>query len=601
MSESLKLKELIIRGGFIRGRVTKFKLCLDIDKLALKLSKIETLFVEFDEVQNLIEISNEEIQSSELATRDFYHCIATAQSLIRKQQDNEYQSQNKSSVATCHHNDHSCNALGFKLPVIKIPNFDGAYFKWLEFKETFVSLVHNNNKIESIHKYHYLQSYLEGEAARVIANLDVSHNHYPEAWKLLCERYDNKRQLINNHLKSLFSFNYIQENDKSLRYVIDHITKNLRALNSLGLPTDKWDVLIIYFIAGKLSSFTYFKWEEHIYSLSDIPSLMISSISLNIALMYWRPFTAINMTLKIINKNNHPLIKTNITLPMAVPNETNTFPKTSECLFCKNSHRLYECPSFKSISLEEKIAFVSSNKLCENCLRPGHVVKRCRLSATCRHCKQRHNTLLHKTEGKENSNSVSMSSTYSSEVLFCTARVKVTNPATNETMIVRALLDSGSQSTIITQANAVFYAFTLRQAPLRFHLADPTFNEPSPVNILIGADLFWDIIRAQQHSLGHGFPKLQASKFGWLVTGPLPYFNKNKKETVPMCYFVSKNTSNNIHDELSKFWELESFPQKRPLSSEEKLFEQHYLANTTRTNIDRREMFRSEDQNHNAK
>ncbi|KAF9796938.1 hypothetical protein SFRURICE_016606 [Spodoptera frugiperda] len=140
-----------------------------------------------------------------------------------------------------------------------------------------------------------------------------------------------------------------------------------------------------------------------------------------------------------------------------------------------------------------------------------------------------------------------MSSTCSSEVLLCTARVKVTNPATNETMIVRALLDSGSQLTIITEAvkrhlnlipqpsdttivvsclvlpqitgNVPKSKFDLKQ--LNIHgsqLADPTLNEPSPVNMLIGADLFWDIISAQQYSLGHGFPKLQASKFGWLVT-----------------------------------------------------------------------------------
>nr|XP_049696300.1 uncharacterized protein LOC126054500 [Helicoverpa armigera] len=668
MSESLKLKELITKRGSIRGRVTKFKSTLDslalvesiskleVDKLALKLSKIETLFVEFDEVQNLIEVSNEEAQSSELVTRDliendFYHCIATAQNLISKHskvEDNENQSQNKSSVATCHHHDQSCNALGFKLPVIKIPNFDGTYFKWLEFKETFVSLVHNNNKIENIHKYHYLQSYLEGEAARVIANLEVSHNNYSEAWKLLCERYDNKRQLINNHLKSLFNFNSIQENDKSLRYVIDHVTKNLRALNSLGLPTDKWDVLIIYFIAGKLSSSSYFKWEEHINSLSDIPSLKDFFSFLKrradvLETVYRHKHDPQDSKQKQIcsNQNKHNSSKS---LVVAVPNDSNTSPKTPECLFCKNSHRLYECPSFKSIPLEEKTVFVSSNKLCENCLRPGHAVRRCRLSATCRHCKLRHNTLLHKSENSENSslvNSVSMSSMSSSEVLLCTARVKVTNPATNDTMIVRALLDSGSQSTIITQAvkrhlnlipqpsditivgigntklnintercilrihsetssfnvtvsclvlpqitgNLPKSKFDLKQLNIHgFQLADPTLNEPSPINLLIGADLFWDIISAQQHSLGHGFPKLQASKFGWLVTGPLPCFNKNKTESV-MCNFVSKDTSSSLHDDLSKFWELENFPQKRPPSSEEKLCEQHYLANTTRTNI----------------
>ncbi|KAJ8704739.1 hypothetical protein PYW07_011927 [Mythimna separata] len=479
MSEPLKLKELISKRGSIRGRVTKFKSNLDsltslesiseleISKLALKLSKIEALFIEFDEVQNLIEINNTEIQSSELITRDliendFYHCIALAQNLIKKNsiiQEDENNSQNK-SVATCHHNDHSCNALGFKLPVIKIPNFDGTYFKWLEFKETFVSLVHNNGKIESIHKFHYLQSYLDGEAARVIANLEVSHKNYSEAWKLLCERYDNKRQLINNHLKSLFNFDSVQENDKSLRYIIDHVTKNLRALNSLGLPTDQWDVLVIYIIAGKLNSSTYLKWEEHRNSLSGIPSLsdFFSFLKCRadvLETVYRHKRDNQDSKQKQLSsyQNKHNSSKT----LAAIPNEANTStPKTPvlcvSCLFCKNNHRIYECPSFKSSSIEDRLAFVSSNKLCENCLRSGHIAKRCRLSATCRYCKLRHNSLLHKSEETETLNSVTMSSMCSSEVLLCTALVKVTNPASNETMIVRALLDSGSQSTIITQA-----------------------------------------------------------------------------------------------------------------------------------------------------
>lgn len=189
MSETLKLNELIIKRGSIRGRVTKFKSSLDslaslesiseieINKLALRLSKIEALFIEFEGVQSLIEIENTDDQTGELATRDliendFYHCIASVQILIKKNlklEDNENNSHNN-SMATCNNSDNNnCNALGFKLPVIKIPNFDGTYFKWLEFKETFVSLVHKNDRIENVHKYHYLQSYLEGEAARVIA------------------------------------------------------------------------------------------------------------------------------------------------------------------------------------------------------------------------------------------------------------------------------------------------------------------------------------------------------------------------------------------------------------------------------------------------
>ncbi|XP_013178825.1 PREDICTED: uncharacterized protein LOC106125954, partial [Papilio xuthus] len=294
-TESRELKVLNIKRSNIKGRLTKFKNFIDnlktsesfsdveLTELAMKLSRIEALFIEFEELQNQIEFLNISNQEIELTTRDIFeqdfdHYISLAQNMIKTYSTSKstncdiHSNSSNHSNNSCRHND-NYETLGFKLPIIKIPSFDGTYFKWLEFKETFSSLVHENSKIKNIHKFHYLNSYLEGEAARVISNLEVSDQNYSQAWQLLCERFDNKRQLINNHLKSLFNFEYVRETDKSLRFITDHITKNLRALSTLGLPTDKWDVLIIYIVTEKLDSATSFKWEEHRNSLSDIPTL----------------------------------------------------------------------------------------------------------------------------------------------------------------------------------------------------------------------------------------------------------------------------------------------------------------------------------------
>ncbi|KAG7297753.1 hypothetical protein JYU34_018477 [Plutella xylostella] len=39
--------------------------------------------------------------------------------------------------------------------------------------------------------------------------------------------------------------------------------KNLRALNTLGEPTDSWDTLIIYMVVSKLDAVTEREWEQH--------------------------------------------------------------------------------------------------------------------------------------------------------------------------------------------------------------------------------------------------------------------------------------------------------------------------------------------------
>lgn len=43
-----------------------------------------------------------------------------------------------------------------RLPVVKIPAFDGRAEEWKQFSETFQSLIHNNNSIPRIQKFQYL-------------------------------------------------------------------------------------------------------------------------------------------------------------------------------------------------------------------------------------------------------------------------------------------------------------------------------------------------------------------------------------------------------------------------------------------------------------
>lgn len=44
------------------------------------------------------------------------------------------------------------------LPVIELPKFSGYFDKWLEFRDLYISLVHNNNYISPIEKFQYLKA-----------------------------------------------------------------------------------------------------------------------------------------------------------------------------------------------------------------------------------------------------------------------------------------------------------------------------------------------------------------------------------------------------------------------------------------------------------
>ncbi|KAF9813871.1 hypothetical protein SFRURICE_008026 [Spodoptera frugiperda] len=47
-----------------------------------------------------------------------------------------------------------------RLPKIVLPNFSGRYTEWSSFRDLFVSLVHNNKKLDNVQRLHYLKTQL---------------------------------------------------------------------------------------------------------------------------------------------------------------------------------------------------------------------------------------------------------------------------------------------------------------------------------------------------------------------------------------------------------------------------------------------------------
>lgn len=674
------LSSLLPKRSSIKGQITKFKnylenlsksdflTAVETAELTLKLNKFEDLSKRFDELQSQIEVFNYINLTSELDERDkidndFVSTIVMAKGLLDKHNSRRKSSHvhnlNDSlnlnqSVIQCSL-DH--NEMGFKLPLIQIAKFNGSYFHWLEFRDTFTSLIHNNDRISSVSKFHYLISYLEGEAARIISNLEVSSANYNDAWRLLLDRYNNKRLLISSHLNSIFSMQTLtRESDKSLRYLIDNVTKNLRALHGLGQEVDKWDLLIIHIISSKLDTRTLTKWEEHRNMLDD-----------NITFDQFKKFINDRAdVLESLNRNKLDLSRPNTSSHTHSSikhdrSQIKSFSCTQDnssfysCPSCKDKHRIYDCPKFKAMSITERITEISKLKLCTNCLRAGHNTQNCRLGP-CRECKKRHNTLLHiPTNNTENvpKTHANYSNQNTNQVLLSTAMIEVRNPVKNIHKRVRALLDSGSESSFlseslkqtlqldscptqsinligignnsvhkinescIAQINSINKPFTitsnffvLKQVtgqlpnisidiktlniPKDIVLADPNFYLPSEIDMLIGADMFWDILGCNQHSLGVGLPKLHSSKFGWLISGPISHIHTNhctNKQTniIKSHHGVLKHASqvDNIHHDLTKFWELEEVPLRSTLNTSEKACEKHFLSHTSRSSSGR--------------
>lgn len=285
-------EKLIKKRSSMKAKLTNFSNYLDILSSCSSLSKLQRIELEgryskfdalygtFDELQTEIELLSDETDEAYAARAQFeeqYHSLAAlARSMLADAVSAEATHESVGFVAGSEDSASGRHNNNFiRLPKIDLPHFDGGYQSWLEFRDTFLSLIHNNDSIDTINKFHYLRASLKGSAAEIIKNIIFQRDNYNIAWSLICERFNNDRLLINFHVQALFNVEKLQgESSTLLRHLVDVTNKNLRALKMMNEPVEHWDTLIIYMMTSKLDPITYRNWEEHRNTLSASPTLV---------------------------------------------------------------------------------------------------------------------------------------------------------------------------------------------------------------------------------------------------------------------------------------------------------------------------------------
>ena len=109
-------------------------------------------------------------------------------------------------------------------------------------------------------------------------------------------------------------------------------------------------------------------------------------------------------------------------------------------------------------------------------------------------------------------------------------------------------------------------------------LADPGFGVPGKIDLLLGVDVFVDVILHGRRSGPPGMPIAFETCFGWVLAG-----NTDSQLPIPRiatCH-VSCNTGNKL---LRNFWVIEDSPLSEPaMSPEERCAVQHFKTMQSRT------------------
>lgn len=116
-------------------------------------------------------------------------------------------------------------------------------------------------------------------------------------------------------------------------------------------------------------------------------------------------------------------------------------------------------------------------------------------------------------------------------------------------------------------------------------LADPEFHTPNKIDILLGADVYGQIIRDGLIKGPKGIPTAQNTALGWILSGPTHLYDEDHFN-LKQCnhnVIVSMHSHVNDNELLKRFWQLESdLFETKILSQEEQLCENFYSQTTTR-------------------
>ncbi|XP_053691523.1 uncharacterized protein LOC128740039 [Sabethes cyaneus] len=119
---------------------------------------------------------------------------------------------------------------------------------------------------------------------------------------------------------------------------------------------------------------------------------------------------------------------------------------------------------------------------------------------------------------------------------------------------------------------------SLWNIPSGIQLADPLFNDSNSVDLVLGAEIFFDLFEVPgKIVLGDSLPKLVNSLLGWVVSGrastcrPAPRLTANVATTI------------DLHHLMEKFWMLEEDQNSSCLSVEESACEEHFNRTVTRS------------------
>lgn len=482
-----------------------------------------------------------------------------------------------------------------KLPRIQIDKFDGSNIKqWPMFYDMFTALIHKNRDLTDVERFQYLVSYLSRDALSVVKNLPLTSENYHIAYQALIARYQNKRVLVTSYWQSIMNANRLTcESASAMRDLLSVFSENLAALELFDC--DMWDFTKLCVLLQKVDLATKRLFElefsdDDIPTFEDLKQFLTrhckalettqmtsqmehpvkkqtSSTRENSVKTKSAFVTTANKSACYVCKQSHPVTKCDEFLKRS-PDERNDYVKRNQlCFNClSDTHALRDC---------------TSEHTCRVCSKRHH---------TLIHYPSKQVQSDQGSRGQKSVTNMSVGMAHTTTVLFQTAIIRVKD-GSGHYQRCRAILDCASEASFITEVCLKRLGLSKKPSAVPIfginqmsssnrgmsvcwikpygkpnpilevevyvvpricgkvpavsvskhkvnwphikdiHLADPEFGSPGDIDILLGADIYSNILQPGLRKGAVNEPTAVNTIFGYVVTSDI-WFKRNDKNDV---------------------------------------------------------------------
>ena len=482
-----------------------------------------------------------------------------------------------------------------ELPKIKVPTFNGDIMGWSTFWSTFRSTVDERTELSNSQKLNYLRQAVKDPSLQLLLNSPLeTPDTYQDIVTELKDRFQKTREIHQAIVKTITTLSSPKHTRADLRLLYDIIKTSITNLKS----TKHYDIdsflssLVYAILPAKLQLL----WDQATKREKGVPPVaeLLTFMKDHAETLPASTASPVEKTVPPRKKEYHAARgRNNVNVYTPSPPFA---PYKWDCLLCKpEKHPLYVCAKWASYTLVQKIAHISANNLCSNCLAGGHTTADCKSSYRCKDCRQKHHTSIHQQAAATPVHHHTATSQQVPDALLTTTQLLLIGP-NGEELKARGLIDSGAGIFLVTKRVAKLLNLPLVPAKLQLsvaqgkiskplkhlthleisplhnrdlkmpcspavasevtaiipaqplpavthlphlmglQLADTNYNIPGEIDILLGSEMASIIIAEERAKKGRTTePIAQSTHFGWTLCGPVPGYNRDPDLAPAYC------------------------------------------------------------------